>query len=404
MFYALAVAALAALYAVGYLIPAMALAFLIVVHESGHFFVARWCGMKVDRFSIGFGPAIPGFKWISKRGTQFQLAPLPFGGFVEIRGMNILEEVDPEDREAYPNRPTWMRFVTIFAGPATNYLSAIFLAFGLFMCHGVDTKERYYNVAEVMEGFDASSKLQEEDRVLTVDGQPIFTHRDWKGPTITSLVNAKKGGTVVLGVRRDGKVFDVTIQPKLGYRTKLDYWYAGIHEGVTKRLLDAPIATRPAIIKARDQHQRPTQLFLLGILYSSSADTVDVGFFDSVKRALWYPVDQTMVIGEGLYKIVTREAPADPGGPGRIMKEFKLALEAGWVYFIRLLMMLSVYLGLFNLLPLPALDGGRLVFLAYELITRRRANAKIEATVHMAGIMILFVVMILVTLRDCSVI
>ncbi len=404
MFYALAAAALAALYAVGYLIPAMALAFLIVVHESGHFFVARWCKMRVERFSIGFGPAIPGFKWLSKRGTTFQLAPLPFGGFVEIRGMNILEEVDPEDREAYPNRPTWMRFLTIFAGPATNYLSAIFLAFGLFMCHGVDTKERYYTVAEVMDNFDASSKLKEDDRILAVDGTLIYSHSGSKTPRISELVNAKKGGPVVITVRRDGKVFDVTVQPKLGYRNDADYWFAGIHDGATKHLLDAPLSARPAIIMARDQIKRPEQLFLLGILYSSVADTVDVGFFDSVKRSLMYPIDQTKVIGEGLYKIVTREAPADPGGPGRIMKEFKLALEAGWVYFIRLLMMLSVYLGLFNLLPLPALDGGRLVFLTYELITRRRANAKIEATVHMAGIMILFVVMILVTLRDCSII
>lgn len=404
MFYALAAAALAALYAVGYLVPALALAFLIVVHESGHFFVARWCKMRVERFSIGFGPAIPGFKWMSKKGTQFQLAPLPFGGFVEIRGMNILEEVDPEDREAYPNRPTWMRFLTIFAGPATNYLSAIFLAFGLFMCHGVDTKERYYTVAEVMDNFDASSKLKVDDRILAVDGTKIFSHVGSETPKISELVNAKKGGPVVLTVRRDGKPIDITVQPKLGYRGEMEYWFAGIHEGVERKLLSVPIETRAAIIIARDSHKRPQQLFLLGILYSSVADTVDVGFFDSVKRSLAYPIDQTKVIGEGLYKIVTREAPADPGGPGRIMKEFKLALEAGWVYFIRLLMMLSVYLGLFNLLPLPALDGGRLVFLTYELITRRRANAKIEATVHMAGIMILFVVMILVTLRDCSVI
>jgi regulator of sigma E protease len=405
VFYALAAAALAGLYAVGYLVPALAIGFLIVVHEGGHFFVARWCGMRVERFSIGFGPGIKGLTRRSKKtGTIFQIAPIPFGGFVEIRGMNILEEIDPEDREAYPNRPTWMRFLTIFAGPATNYLSAIFLAFGLFMCHGVDTKERYYTVAEVMDNFDASSKLKVDDRILAVDGVTIFSHSGSDTPKISTLVNAKQGGPVVLTVRRDGKPIDLTVQPKLGYRSELDYWFAGVHEGVNKHIFDAPMSARAAIVMARDWQKKPQQLFLLGILYSSVADTVDVGFFDSIKRSIAYPIDQTKVIGEGLYKIVTREAPADPGGPGRIMKEFKLALEAGWVYFIRLLMMLSVYLGLFNLLPLPALDGGRLVFLTYELITRRRANAKIEATVHMAGIMILFVVMILVTLRDCSVI
>ena len=84
-----------------YLGPILALGVLIIVHEAGHFFVARWCGMRVERFSIGFGPAIA--KWRSKRGSLFQLAPIPFGGFVEIKGMNIAEDVDPDDKEAYPN-------------------------------------------------------------------------------------------------------------------------------------------------------------------------------------------------------------------------------------------------------------------------------------------------------------
>src|SRR5689334_12443209 len=115
-------------------IPAiLAIGALIVVHEAGHYIVARLCGMRVERFSIGFGPAIPKLSWRSKKtGTQFQIAPIPFGGFVEIKGMNILEEVDPADATAYPNRPAWQRFATIFAGPATNYLFAVVLAFILF--------------------------------------------------------------------------------------------------------------------------------------------------------------------------------------------------------------------------------------------------------------------------------
>ena len=87
----------------------LSLGFLIVVHEAGHYVVARWCKMRVERFSIGFGPGI--LKHKGKSGTIFQLAPLPFGGFVEIRGMNIAEDVDPEDTHAYPNRPAWQRFV-----------------------------------------------------------------------------------------------------------------------------------------------------------------------------------------------------------------------------------------------------------------------------------------------------
>src|SRR5471030_1882337 len=104
------------------LLAILSLGFLIIVHEGGHYLIARRCGRLIERFSIGFGPGI--LKHASKKtGTIFQLAPIPFGGFVEIRGMNIAEDVDPDDRFAYPNRPAWQWFITIFAGPATNYLS-----------------------------------------------------------------------------------------------------------------------------------------------------------------------------------------------------------------------------------------------------------------------------------------
>src|SRR5439155_8601052 len=98
--------------------------------------------------------------------------------------------------------------------------------------------------------------------------------------------------------------------------------------------------------------------------------------------------------------IMTGAEQADPGGPKRMVEEFRRAFRLGFVFGIELLALLSVYLGLFNLFPLPALDGGRLVFLGYEMVTRRRANPKIEAMVHMAGIMVLGVVMVLVTLHD----
>ena len=145
-------------------------------------------------------------------------------------------------------------------------------------------------------------------------------------------------------------------------------------------------------------------VFLLGIKPMVHADVVDVGLLDAAGRALVYPIDQTKTIVGGLYGIFAGTEEADPGGPVRITEEFKKAFELGLVQGIKLLMLLSVYLGLFNLFPLPALDGGRLVFLGYEMVTRRRANPKIEAMVHMGGIMVLGVVMILVTLGDCNVI
>src|SRR5690348_10111183 len=145
-------------------IPAiLAIGALIVVHEAGHYVVARLCGMRVERFSIGFGPAIA--KWKSRKtGTQFQLAPIPFGGFVEIKGMNIIEEVDPTDATAYPNRPAWQRFVTIFAGPATNYLFAVVLAFGVFAFAGVQSMDPPTEVDATDAGYSAEGKLLPGDK------------------------------------------------------------------------------------------------------------------------------------------------------------------------------------------------------------------------------------------------
>src|SRR5688572_9591209 len=143
--------------------------------------------MRVERFSIGFGPGI--LKRRSKKtGTVFQLAPIPFGGFVEIRGMNIAEEVDPEDVHAYPNRPAWQRFVTIFAGPATNYLSAIVLAMILFTCRGVESKERYIHVDGVLPSYDAVGKLALDDRIVKVDGETIVAGQ---GKSLRERVSAK---------------------------------------------------------------------------------------------------------------------------------------------------------------------------------------------------------------------
>jgi regulator of sigma E protease len=391
-----------------YVLAILSLAFLIVVHEGGHYFVARWCKMRIDRFSLGFGPGV--LKHTSKKtGTVFQLAPIPFGGFVEIRGMNIAEEVDPDDRFAYPNRPAWQRFLTIFAGPATNYLSAFVLALALFTFHGVSSDYAFYGVNRTTPGYDAVGKLLPEDRILAVDHKPIIAVGDYvdadgvryHGDKSDSLRGrVKHADSVVMTVLRAGKKLDVTVKPSLAKdkdgKVLLDdvegtYCWIAVEGELARWGLTRRMATCQGEFK------------MLGIELKTDVDYVHVGLLRAGWQALRYPVLQTRAIGAGLYGIVFGNEKADPGGPKRIFDEFSKAWKAGWLSGVELLMMLSVYLGLFNLFPLPALDGGRLVFLGYELVTRRRANPKIEAMVHMSGIMVLGVVMILVTLRDCHV-
>jgi regulator of sigma E protease len=356
----------------------LAIGLLIVVHEAGHYVVARWCRMRVERFSIGFGPAITG--WKSKRsGTFFQIAPIPFGGFVEIKGMNIAEEVDPDDAAAYPNRPAWQRFATIFAGPATNYLTAIVLALILFTFAGVRARESYFGFDYGDDGTDAQRLLQEGDRILAVDGHAVW----FNGPNDEQVTLA---ATLA------------TLEPKVDK----DHPPAKGAKGTPVHVTIVRDGTKQDVVLTPTFDDSPKVLaYRLGAHLQEQADRVSVGPIGAAKAALTYPVDKTVEIATGLYEVITGQAKAEVKGPVGMADMVKSAFVAGWITVFELMMMLNVYLGMFNLLPLPALDGGRLVFLGYEMATRRRANPRVEATVHMVGILILAVIMVLVTFKDC---
>ncbi len=345
------------------LLGILAIGFLIVVHEFGHYVVARWCGMRVERFSVGFGPAI--LKWRSKKtGTLFQLAPIPFGGFVEIKGMNIVEDVDPDDREAYPNRPAWQRFLTIFAGPATNWISAIFLALIVYSCHGVASYERYWVVASVDTAYDAAGKLEVGDRILAIDDVPVYKRAaDGAQLEVAERVKAKAGAPVTITFVRAGETRTASITPKI----------------------DEAADGKPLRI---------------GLGLGWETDTVKEGAGATVVAALEYPVETTGFILAMFKRLIDKPSEIQLSSPIGMTQEFKRQFSAGWVPGVKLLMMLSVYLALFNLFPLPALDGGRLVFLTYELITRRRANPRIESTVHMVGVLLLAVLMVIAVASD----
>ncbi len=345
----------------------IAIGVLIIVHETGHYVVARLCKMRVDKFSVGFGPGI----WSWKRGdTQFQIAPIPFGGYVAIHGMLIAEEVEPDDPKAYPNRPAWQRFVTIFAGPATNYLFAIFLAMILFIAAGVPGGTQRWEVMGTNENFDAYGKLEPGDEVLEINGQEIYALKDGRADKdVGEEVHKAHGAPVEITVLRDGK-----------------------------RVGPIEIAAKPDPDHSIDGSPQ----YRIGITVAKTEKREDAGLFTSIGYALWYPVEQTEMIAVGLYRVIRGEEKGSLTGPVGITSVIKKSFEAGWIEAVKLLMILNVYLGLFNLFPLPALDGGRLVFLAYEMATRRRANPKIEATVHMVGIMALLVLMVLVTYKDIA--
>ena len=360
-----------------------ALGFLIMVHEAGHLIVARWCGMRVERFSIGFGPGI--LKWRSKKGTIYQLAPIPFGGFVEIRGMNLAEDIDPTDAEAYPNRPVWQRMATIFAGPFTNVLAAVALAYVLFACHGYDRSIDSFAIADVVKGGAADGLLEVDDHIVAVDGTPVYIN----GPRGEqhSLRDFFKDQPATLTVIR--KV--CTLRPPAPETA-----FAPV--GCTREL-QPPITLRP-----KKSDCGGTTCYRIGVgLTNERLDlgSSPVGPLEAVREAVIYPWRQSKEIVGGLWQVINKKAELETAGPAGITVVIKRAIESGWVQTFLLLMMLNVYLGLFNLVPLPPLDGARLAFLGYELVTRRRANPKVEATVFMVGVLILIPVLIMVTVGDC---
>jgi regulator of sigma E protease len=353
----------------------LAISLLIIVHEAGHYLVARWCKMRVDRFSIGFGPSVA--SW-TRGDTKFQIAPIPFGGYVEIRGMNVADEVDPNDPHAYPNRPAWQRFLTIFAGPGTNYLFAIVLALMLFASAGVPSGTAWYVVSSVSEDFDAHGKIEPGDRIVSLQRPgdaapaPVYHRYEDKPPaqTLGEMVHASRGAPIQITVLRGGSERTLTVSARQD-----------------DTLVD----------KATGEKQ-----YRLGITLDSQEERVDVGFVAAIGYAVEFPIEQTKISLINLYRIITGEVEGELTGPVGIADVIQQSISVGWIYALELLVLLNVLVGLFNLLPIPALDGGRLVFLIYEMATRRRPNPRFEATVHMVGIMVLLLVLVAVTIKDIA--
>jgi regulator of sigma E protease len=332
------------------LVAILGLCLLIVLHEGGHFLVARLCGMRVERFSIGFGPPLLSFK---RWGTQFQIAPIPLGGFVQITGLNPNEEFDHKDPMVYPNRPRWMRLATILAGPVANYLTAFVLLIGVLLVFGAPSKTQ--KVIEPVAGRPAAvAGLAAGDVLVQANGQAVNADHP-----ISEIIQAAQGAPVQIEVLRKGehKTFTVTPDSKAG-------------------------------------------VYQVGIQIGPIDERTSVAFPSAVKEALVQPVYTSIGILHGLWDIIRGKGPAELSGPIGITKQIAKAAGRGALDFLMMIITLSIYLGLFNLLPLPALDGGRALFLGIESVIRRKVDPRIEAAVHTAGVVLLIGVLLVVSVKD----
>jgi regulator of sigma E protease len=328
-----------------------ALSFLMIVHETGHYLAARAFGMRVKRYSIGIGPPIAKFQPKGSP-TVFQLAAIPILAFVEIDGMNPFDESAKNDRASFQNASVFARIVTIFAGSAFNYIAASLLLFGIYVAYGAQTP-LHAIVDTVVAGSAAEvGGVRSGDRIVEIAGTPIHTFAELQRET-----QASEGRTLEYVVERQGERVTLSITPRL-----------------------------------------EEQAYRIGIRVLAEFEPVDLGTaaFMAVERPILYSIENLKMLAAKLKVGDTSDAHGIIGMAVGVSD----AVEEGMRSYLLTLAGLSVALGLFNLFPFPALDGGRLTFLMYELITRRRPNEKIEVAIHGVGFLVLLGLIVAVNFRD----
>lgn len=330
----------------------LALSVLIIIHEFGHYLCAKIGGMHVDRFSvIGIGPVI--LRLFTWKGTEFVISAIPFGAYVHIVGMEPEEYAEdeegnlPEPPPGYRNfrdSPIWARLLAIAGGPLANYLAAMILVIATFSIFGVQEP-----VGVEVRGFGvgspaAAAGVEVGDEIVAIDD------------------------TVVRGPEAQAKAIELT-KEKLGETVELT-----IDRGGEELVIPVALNSEAPALNAS-----------LGV----KGELTPISPVDAIAQGAAWPFVQTARQLRGLAAIFTGDVEAKVGGPVAIAKAIKTSADQGAYRFILFSALISTVLGMFNLFPIPALDGGRLVFLFYELIARRPPNKMLEERVHMVGMILL---------------
>jgi regulator of sigma E protease len=336
--------------ALAIVVAVLAVSLLIVVHEAGHFLAARRFGMRVERFSVGFGPVLLSLK---RGDTEFVVSALPLGGYVKISGMAPGEQADASDRRLFSNQAAWRRFLVILAGPAMNYVTAILVAWGLLATLGLRAPDPSPRLGAPQPGMPAEAAgLRAGDRVAAVAGKAVGSWSE-----LVAELQRHPGEPIVLEIVRG--------------------------EGEAARRLDVPITPRNDGGVGRVGVAQGTLLVRTG----PGAALVEAFQRTNANAAL-----QLRAFGS----IFSRKQRVE--GPVGIARELVRGARAGVEPFLGLVWTISVVLAILNLLPVPALDGGRLVFLGYEIVTRRRVDERVEHTLHLVGFLLLVGLLLAVTL------
>ncbi len=342
---------------------------MVMVHELGHFLAARWTKIPVKEFAIGFGPRL--LSWKSKKyDTQFFLRLIPAGGYCMFYGEDDTAEEEKNDPRNLNLHAAWKRLLTIAMGPIMNFVLAFVVAVGLYMGVGEDT-QGYVGYAIVQSVSDASaaqeSGLAAGDKLLSVNGENAGGMDADGSLRVSRLIAAYQEGDAPLEIeiQRGEEIIISRLIPRY---SEADGRYM---IGVTLNYEYTPVYTPISIFRAVE----------LGGDYCLRASTA---LLDGLKTMI--------TTGEGF------EQSSGPVGIIQLIAEETQA--NGWLVYLQLLVMISINLGLFNLLPIPGLDGSRMIFLLIEMIFRKPVPRRLEAYVHMAGYLLLIGLMLVMTYKD----
>jgi regulator of sigma E protease len=339
---------------------------LIFFHELGHYLVGRWFGVGAETFSIGFGREI--FGWTDKRGTRWKIGWLPLGGYVRFVGdMNPASapadpnEVPPELRaRSFHCKPVWQRFLIVLAGPLANFLLAILIFVGFFAFVGTPQTNVVGKV--LPDSAAASAGIRPGDRIVSVAGRSTPGFGD-----ILNVVMIRPAETVTVSVERQQVRKDIRVT--LGTDT--------LRDGT-----------------------REFKRGLLGV-YPSNDVHQPVPLTRAVPMAVDYTARLTQTMVDGLVQLIRgRVSPKQLGGPLKIAQVAGEGASQGWLPFVALVALISINLGFINLLPVPMLDGGHLLFYAIEAVRRRPVSPQTLDWAFRGGLAALLALFLFTTVND----
>jgi regulator of sigma E protease len=360
---------------VGYVVPFLfVLTIVVFFHELGHFLVARWCGIKVVTFSIGFGPELIGFN--DRRGTRWKLAAIPLGGYVKFFGDENAASVPdteavaamvPEDRKvSFFHQPVPARAAVVAAGPIANFVLAIVIFAGVFALYGKQIATARVDTVAVGSAA-AEAGFKPGDLVVAIDGRAVESFADMQ-----RMVGTSAGERLEIKVDRGGATVN--------------------------------LSAVPALKEVKDNFGNVHRVGILGISRSMAPEDLKTQRIDPLTalwmgaEETWFVVDRTVSYLVGV--IAGREAADQLGGPIRIAQVSGQVATAGFVALIHLAAVLSVSIGLLNLFPVPLLDGGHLMFYAIEAIRGRPLSEKAQEVGFRIGFAIVVMLMVFATFND----